>query len=193
MIPACDQSFWQKLVEDLAANDAATKIIAIVDAEWGVAKGGEIPWSFEEDRKLFYELTKNSVVIMGKKTFESLSYRPLKNRINCVISRTVEESEITKVSEDGVRFFYSLEEALKVYRNSWIIGGAEIYNYALSKHLVDEAIITKMHRKFGADKFINRAILASRDIFEKVLLKQEEDYSLFRYKKIDGFRKERCS
>ena len=42
------------------------KMIAIVDSEFGIAKNGKIPWSFEEDLKFFREKTLHNIVIMGK-------------------------------------------------------------------------------------------------------------------------------
>lgn len=191
MITTCDRNFWRKLVGDENGANirvsfyGGAKIIAIVDADWGVAKDGGIPWSFEEDRKLFYELTKNSAVIMGRKTFESLSYRPLKERVNCVVSRTQEFPEgVAPNFEERLIFFKSLEDALSVFEDSWIIGGAEIYNYALKKSLVNHAIITKMHQKFGADKFIEGAILESLEVFEKTGLGEGPDYELLYYQKV---------
>ena len=62
------------------------KMIAIIDSEYGLAKNGEIPWSFAEDLKFFYRKTKNNIVIMGRRTFESLG-APLKNRANYIISK----------------------------------------------------------------------------------------------------------
>ena len=147
------------------------KLIAIVEKNFGISKNGKIPWEFSEDRALFQKLTHNSVVIMGRNTFFSHPNFPLKNRINCVI---------TKQNIPNVICFSTLEEAVKNYPNAWIIGGAELYNYALQKDLVDEAIITQVHKEHEADTFLNTKYLKN---FERKLLIKKEDYSVWKLKK----------
>ena len=53
-----------------------------------IGNKGRIPWYIPNDLKRFKELTTNNVVIMGRKTFESLpkEYRPLPNRVNIILS-----------------------------------------------------------------------------------------------------------
>ncbi|MDR0631674.1 MAG: dihydrofolate reductase [Holosporaceae bacterium] len=123
------------------------KLIAIVDSHWGISKNGEIPWSFREDMEFFRKKTTNSVVVMGKNTFLSLPDRPLKNRINCVISRDA--------AIHGVENFKSLEDVTVEYDDFWIIGGAKLYNYALENNLVDYALITMANQNHNADKFLD--------------------------------------
>lgn len=147
------------------------KMIAIVEKKFGLSKNGEIPWEFDEDRAFFQKLTRNSVVIMGKNTFFSHKNFPLKNRINCVI---------TKTDIPNVICFPSLEEAIENYPDAWIIGGAQLYNYALRKGLVNEAIITKVNREYEADTFLETKYLKN---FDKELLKKEKNYSIWKLKK----------
>lgn len=177
MITICDPNFWTKL-----ADKDCTKLIAIVDSDWGVAKNGEIPWAFEEDRTFFKRLTENSTVIMGRKTFESIPNPPLKNRINCVISKTITNkpslTNIKKLSD--IELYGSIEEALQRHKNAWIIGGAEIYNYALRNFLVDYAVVTRVYKRTNADKFIEKAILVSQT-YRKTILFQGESYNITSY------------
>lgn len=147
------------------------KMIAIVEKKFGLSKNGEIPWEFDEDRAFFQKLTRNSVVIMGKNTFFSHKNFPLKNRINCVI---------TKTDIPNVICFPSLEEAIENYPDAWIIGGAQLYNYALRKDLVNEAIITLVNREYKADTFLETKYLKN---FDKELLKKEKNYSIWKLKK----------
>jgi len=147
------------------------KLLAIVERNFGLSKDGKIPWEFREDRALFKKLTKDSVVIMGRNTFFSHKNFPLKDRVNCVI---------TKQTIPKVVCFSSLEEAIKNYPDAWIIGGAEIYNYALQKDLIDEAIITKVNREYEADKFLEVKYLEN---FDRELLINKTDYSTWKLKK----------
>ena len=132
------------------------KLLAIVEKNFGLSKNGKIPWEFSEDRAFFQKMTRDSVVIMGRNTFFSHKNFPLKNRINCVI---------TKINIPNVICFSTLEEAIKNYSDAWIIGGAQLYNYALRKDLVDEAIITQVNQKYEADTFLETKYFLFRQCF----------------------------
>ncbi len=147
------------------------KLIAIVEKNFGLSKNGEIPWEFNEDRVFFQKMTLNSVVIMGKNTFFSHKNFPLKNRINCVI---------TKTNIPNVICFSTLEEAIESYPDAWIIGGAQLYNYALQKNLIDEAIITQVNQKYEADTFLNIKYLKN---FSRELITNEKTYGIYKLKK----------
>jgi dihydrofolate reductase len=62
------------------------KAIAAMSLNRVIGAGNQIPWHLPEDFKWFKQLTSGNVVIMGRKTFESLG-KPLPNRINIVLSR----------------------------------------------------------------------------------------------------------
>jgi dihydrofolate reductase len=148
------------------------KLIAAVDIKFGISKGGEIPWSFPQDLRFFYQKTKNSVVVMGKNTFFSLRNRPLKDRINCVISTTLEPI-------DGVKIFRSFEDFSAKYEDDfWIIGGATLYNHTLKANLVDQVLITQMHADHHADKFIDASYLEK---FSKNTFFNGDGYSIIEY------------
>ena len=149
------------------------KLIAIVDADFGISKFGKILWYFSDDLKFFKEKTEHSIVVMGSKTYFSIPERPLKNRINCVLSR-----KISSISRGEV--FSSIDSVIAKYPSHWIIGGAEIYNQFLEKGLVEYAVITEVHKSFGADKFITKDLLCK---FKRKTLFGSEEYSMYEYKK----------
>ena len=62
------------------------KAIAAMSLNRVIGAGNKIPWHLPEDFKWFKQMTSGNVVIMGRKTFESLG-KPLPNRINIVLSR----------------------------------------------------------------------------------------------------------
>jgi dihydrofolate reductase len=64
--------------------------IVAYDINRGISKNGSIPWNIKDDMKFFKNVTIKNVVIMGKNTFASLSYNPLKDRLNIVITRKPE-------------------------------------------------------------------------------------------------------
>jgi dihydrofolate reductase len=64
--------------------------IVAYDINKGISKNDSIPWNIPEDMKFFKNTTLKNVVIMGKNTFASLNYNPLKDRLNVVITRKPE-------------------------------------------------------------------------------------------------------
>ena len=147
------------------------RLIAIVEKNFGLSKNGKIPWEFEEDRAFFQKLTRNSVVIMGRNTFFSHKNFPLKDRINCVITKTDIPDAIC---------FSTLEEAIENYPDAWIIGGAQLYNYALQKDLIAEAIITQVNQEYDADTFLDTKYLES---FNRKLMIKKENYCIWKWRK----------
>ena len=88
-----------------------------------IGKDGDIPWHYSEDLKRFKRLTVGSIIIMGRKTWESIGSKPLPRRRNIVISRTT----LTDIES-----YNSVEDALKNVKGSvWIIGGGQIYQSAI--------------------------------------------------------------
>eukprot|EP01025_Chloroclados_australasicus_P040767 TRINITY_DN4276_c0_g1_i1.p1 TRINITY_DN4276_c0_g1~~TRINITY_DN4276_c0_g1_i1.p1 ORF type:complete len:572 (-),score=34.43 TRINITY_DN4276_c0_g1_i1:540-2234(-) len=75
----------------------ALQLVVAVDDKFGIGKDGKLPWSVSEDLQYFKDLTssaeqvgKQNAVIMGRKTYDSIpeKFRPLKNRLNVVLSRS---------------------------------------------------------------------------------------------------------
>ena len=103
-------------------------IIAAVSPEGVIGLHGALPWRHPGDQRRFKRVTLGSVVIMGRKTWESVSGRPLPNRRNVVITR----DDIVGVS--GIESFRDLTSALAAVGDSlpiWFIGGARIYEDAM--------------------------------------------------------------
>ena len=123
-------------------------IILAADCDWAIGRDGGLLAHIPADMKFFRETTKNSTVVMGRKTWDSFPKRPLPNRVNCVISRSVREL-------DGAQVFGSVEDFLKyaesVEGKIFVIGGGEIYRQLLP--YCDEAFITSIYECFGGDVF----------------------------------------
>ncbi len=130
------------------------KLIVAKAANNVIGKDNDLIWHLPADMRFFTETTKGHIVIMGRRNWDSipLKYRPLSNRINVVITRNSEFSDSDCV------VFHSLEEAINHYKNQeereiFIIGGAQIYQYALDKNLIDEMYITFIDYSFDGDAF----------------------------------------
>ena len=89
-----------------------------------------IPWYVPEDLKQFRKTTKDHIVLMGRKTFESLPNGPLKNRINVVITNKIMKSDNTDVYfcnfDDSFALLKKLQKETE--KKVFIIGGNTIYN-----------------------------------------------------------------
>ena len=101
------------------------KAIAAMAENRVIGRGSRIPWHLPEDFKWFKQLTMGHVLVMGRKTFESIG-RPLPGRETIVISRS-------QFTHPGVRVISSLDQIdLSVEpREVFICGGAQIYALAL--------------------------------------------------------------
>lgn len=125
--------------------------IVAVDENWGIGRNGDLLINIPEDKKFFKEKTNGSIVIMGRKTWDSLPKKTLPNRENYVITKTPENH-----SEKGAKFI-TLSEAIQMVENSeinsrvFIIGGGQIYKELLPYCAMAE--ITKVYKDFEADTF----------------------------------------
>ena len=123
--------------------------IVHVDKEWGIGKGNDMMFSLPKDMKFFRETTMGHTVVMGGNTLRSFpGQKPLKNRVNLVLSRG-------QVRDDCVivRSYEELKKELKARQNEeiFIIGGGEIYKALLP--YCHRALVTKVDAVGGAEVF----------------------------------------
>lgn len=123
--------------------------IVHVDKEWGIGKGNDMMFSLPKDMKFFRETTIGNTVVMGGNTLRSFpNQKPLKNRVNIVLSRG-------QVRDDCiiVRSYEELKEQLKTRQNEeiFIIGGGEIYKELLP--YCHRAFVTKVDAVGDAEVF----------------------------------------
>lgn len=64
------------------------KLITAVSLNGVIGKDGTMPWSLKDDLKFFKEITQNHIVVMGRKTFESLNFKTLPNRHNIILTNS---------------------------------------------------------------------------------------------------------
>ena len=130
--------------------------------KYGIGYKNGLPWGhLREDMKLFRDFTlgkydiplskepneynkqeHNTVVIMGRKTMESIPNNMLPKRDNIVISRTT--NNIFETKESGHLYLNKLREK---YTQIWVIGGSQIYNLFLTDYidLVDNIVLNELH------------------------------------------------
>lgn len=108
--------------------------VVAMDQQNCIGKGNDLPWHISADLKHFKEITQGGVVLMGRKTLESMG-RALPKRVNWVITRD------TSWSFDTVKTAHSIEEALQLAtadvlasekpNSIFIIGGGEIFKQTI--------------------------------------------------------------
>ena len=99
----------------------------------GIGKNGQLPWYNPEDLKNFKRLTLNSTIVMGRKTWESLPFKPLPKRRNVVFSSRILEDVETYNNINQFMKKLDAESIKKIF----IIGGSSIYKvfYEFATHL----------------------------------------------------------
>lgn len=165
-----------------------TLIVAATSKNLGIGKNGGLPWKLKSEMQYFARVTTRlppqyasspnsevqNAVIMGRKTWESIpkKFRPLKNRLNVVLSSQANPNESGLV--DGAFWVKSLEDALSTLGDlraggnhglpriarAFIIGGAGVYKSALElpNAVADKVLLTKVHSDFDCDTFFPVAL-----------------------------------
>ncbi|MBW7454424.1 dihydrofolate reductase [Paenibacillus sepulcri] len=112
--------------------------------------GNAMPWRLPAESAHFRRSTTGRTVLMGRKTFESLGSRPLKNRLNVILTRS------SGFSHDGCEVVHTAQEAMTRYNaNSGeelvIMGGAEVYKLFLP--YADKLLLTEVDAEVEGDAY----------------------------------------
>lgn len=125
------------------------KAIVAVDERWGIGKDNGLMFSVPEDMKFFRRITTGKVIIVGRKTLESFpGGAPLKNRINVVMSRSlnVEGATVVNSKEQLMREIGGFPPD-----DVYVCGGASVYSELLP--YCTHALVTKISAIGNADVF----------------------------------------
>jgi dihydrofolate reductase len=150
------------------------KAIAAMSLNRVIGAGNKIPWHLPEDFKWFKQITTGHIIVMGRKTFESIG-KPLPNRTTIVLSRSAP-------SRQGVTVFPNLPDLLSASsqfagREIFICGGAQIYKEALP--YCSDLYLTLVKREVQGDvlfpSFENEFLLAAE-------IKDTPDFKILHYR-----------
>ena len=138
-----------------------------------IGVSGGMPWHLPEEFRFFKKTTMGHVIVMGRKTYESLG-KPLPGRRNIVLSRTMESvPEVTVVK--------NLEELKKLNIPSegiFVIGGADIFRLLLPE--CDELFITHVHREVPGDTFLPPF---EKDFKQGEIMLETDDFTVRHYRR----------
>jgi dihydrofolate reductase len=155
---------------------------------WVIGVNNDLPWNLKDDLAHFKKYTTEKIIVMGRKTFESIG-RPLPNRVNYVISSTLENVE-------GVSIFTNLGDAIEaakaynlnknIANEVAIIGGGYLFRDSI--HSFNKLVLTRVNCSIDGDVYypeidFNNWELVSAEKF----LKNEDnqyDFAVETYKKL---------
>lgn len=144
-------------------------IAAMTKGKHVIGKNNKLPWNIQEELNKFRTITKNAIVIMGRKTFESIG-RPLPSRKNIVVSSSLEP-------KNGIDVCRSMAEAIdmakKYNKDIFIIGGAKIYEQSFQ--YADKMYISYIKKEYDGDTYFPEFNEDEWDIESK------EDYGEFEF------------
>lgn len=163
-------------------------IIVCVNKKNYIGKDNNLLCFLPSDLKNFKKITNGSVVIMGRKTFDSLPKGALPNRTNIVITRD------KNFSAPNVHVVNSVEDCLSLCVNElkadvcFVIGGGSIYREFLEKKYVSKVIMTRANNDIEGDvcfPTLNenewQKNIIEREFFDE---RDECDYDLIEYRHI---------
>lgn len=172
-------------------------VIISADLNNGIGYKENIPWNFATDMKHFREITSKKIVIMGRKTWDSLPIKPLPNRFNIVVSSnwmdldSTKKQIHTKKSNPGVHgepYAWDWVDFVPNPRSAWklakdiqfhpnfhdfgiiVIGGNEVLNWFMLENLknLGNYYLTRVCHEFLCDCFLNP------DHFENLVKTEEQ-------------------
>lgn len=141
-------------------------LIVAVDSNYGIAKNGTIPWNCPADLSHFRNMTVGHVVIMGRKTWDSIpdNHMPLSSRTNVVISsagnlrigRTAKYPDLVFGNIEQCVDHFNTNENLKKYKNNklYVMGGESIYKQFFELNLISDVHITHINANYDCDQFL---------------------------------------
>jgi len=148
-------------------------MIAAIGKNRELGKNNQLLWKIKADMLHFRKLTSGQIVIMGRKTYESIG-RPLPQRLNIIISRD------TNYQADGCLIAPSLERAITLAKEKmsdkeiFIIGGGQIYHQGIK--YAEKLYLTLVEGEFNADTFFPDYVE-----FKKVVREEKGESDGYKY------------
>ena len=140
-----------------------------------IGVNNDLPWKLKKDLQHFSAYTQNKVIVMGRKTFESIG-RPLPNRKNIVISSTLS-------STSEIQIVNSLQQAISeatdwnkeniLFDEVVLIGGGYIFKESIN--LVNKLVLTRVNCDIDGDVFYPRLDFTEWSMISNESFKKDEE------------------
>lgn len=142
------------------------KLVVAASNNNAIGKDNQLLWHLPKDMRFFKNCTWAMPVIMGRKTFESLSNKALKGRLNIVLTKQENWSAENVFTVKSIEAAFQLAKSAD-YKEVYIIGGAEIYSQTLP--MADFVYLTRVDAEVEGDSFFPALgpqwILLSEEVF----------------------------
>ncbi len=166
-------------------NKPTVSIIAAMDEHRVIGKDNKMPWHLREDLIHLKNLIKGHTVILGRKTYDSLSWyydksgRPMPGKLYIIVTKNNEY----KPSRENTMIVHSVDDALDAARQEndgeiFIIGGQKLFEQTIDR--ADKLYLTIVSGRFEGDAFF-----PDYSQFTKVLQTQEGESEGLSYKFVD--------
>ena len=138
-------------------------IIWAQEKNGGIGKNGKLPWNIPEDLQNFKKITLGSTILMGRKTWDSLPFKPLPDRRNIILSTN---------NIPNIECYSSIKNCIKTLNQDnikklFIIGGSMVYSKTID--IADELHITLVKKKTkNIDTYFPIKFSVLRQKFKKI-------------------------
>jgi len=151
----------------------SVNVILARDLDFGIGNEGNLPWSKNKrDMDWFREHTMGHVVVMGRKTWESIGSKPLPRRTNVIVtSKTLDGADLT-MSGDMETIINHVKD-LYADLHIWVMGGADIYQQAIP--FCDKLYLTTINGHYVCDRHVESDIITKFPVIE--YWKEDEELS----------------
>ena len=151
--------------------------IMATSLEGTIAKDGAIPWYYPDDLTHFKQLTKGQIMVMGRKTFETMPDSIFTDRVAIIFSRKPFLPRNSKyINVHNIKDFFSVIKFLDKQKII-MVGGAEIAHLFLQENLITEFILTKINKSYLGDTHLNLAFFEN---WSKEILNSNDNYTIMR-------------
>ena len=164
-------------------KDKKINLIVAMTEKGIIGKGNNLPWHLPGDLKHFKKTTMSNIILMGRKTFESIG-KPLPGRKNFILTSNPGSISEDIQSQENVFIFTSFKEAEKAASSMteevFIIGGASVYRDTIK--YADRLIISMVKENYQGDVYFpdydksEWELVSSEDFEEFILLIYERKF-----------------
>lgn len=141
-------------------------IIVAMSKNRVIGKDNDMPWHLSDDLKNFKKITTDKTIIMGRLTYDSIG-KPLPKRHNIVLSRSLQNTEVTVLD--------SLEKALSVSQHEeeiFIIGGEKLYSQTVD--IATKIYLTTINEDMSGDRYFPNFDMSQWNMIDSKIYKKND-------------------
>lgn len=157
------------------------KLIACIDKYNSIGINNDLIYKYKNDLTIFKQKTLNNIIVMGRKTFESIGNNPLCNRENIIISKTLKQPD-----SNNYKVYSNINNVLSIKSNKeiFIIGGKEIFEFFMPYY--DELHLTIIKDSYTKIYDLNSSIKLNLNLsnFEIISCQTYPQFHINIYKRL---------